>query len=125
MKSSIKSWSSPDVEDLELYRPAKADCFGFLIELLIGSTESEGEDIFGIVVCTPDWLKDQMSKDPDSITIGRGYLFVQRYDYEKIFQAIRRLFENCESSSWEDIANRLSRIASWEFEDYKEASEPN
>ena len=65
-------------------------------------------------VCTPSWLLE--NKKQEEIIFSKNYLIVFEYNYNKI----QKYIEFIEGKSWEEIALKINRIASWEFEDYIE-----
>ncbi len=118
MKAEIKYFHSPDVYELEKYVPIENDNFGFLLELEIGIVGKDGADLFNIMLCTPKWLINNNKND--EIIFGRHHLIVFEYNYQKIYKTLNDYISNIDCENWEEIANIISRIAHWEFEDYKE-----
>ena len=117
MRAELKWLHSPDVEDLKQYWPKEPDNFGFLLQAMMGPAGQEGEESFNMVVCTPKWLK-QTHADAD-IVLGRHHLIVFRYDYQSLLNYIRTFAERCTGESWQEIAQKLSRLGRWEFEDHQ------
>lgn len=117
MKAEIKDLFSSDIEQtLEFYKPNIPDNFGFLVFLEIGIEGKEGADDFQVMLCTPKWLIENMKQE--EIVLGLHYIIVFEYNYEKIHKRLVELF--CiEGKDWEEIANKLSYIGQWEFQDYK------
>ena len=117
MQAELKRLHSPDVPDLRNYRPESADCFGLLLQALIGPSGHEGEESFDMVVCTPEWLKQ---KYPNEIISGAHYLIVPHFDYEELERFISSFARRSCGGTWQEIAHKLSRLGKWEFEDYRE-----
>src|SRR4051812_21882126 len=117
MRAVLRRLHSPDVADLPAFAPESAE-FGFLLQLMIGPEDGDGEESFDLVVCTPGWLAQRLVDRP---LLGRGYLFVQEYRFQALESYLRRLVEQVEGTSWGEVAGKLSRFALWEFEDYQEA----
>ena len=120
MRAELKGLHSPDVLDLENWMPDDPECFGFLLQIMAGSPDTEGADTFDAMVCTPAWFaKHELSK-------GRGIMavehtvFVQGYDYRLLVAFIERYCRRCEGASWNEVAAKLGRLGHWEFENYKE-----
>lgn len=89
MKAEIKSIYSTEIkEPLTEFIPEKSENFGFLLPMIIGPKGEQGEENFDIMVCTPEWLKEN-NKD-DEIIFGRHHLIVFKYDY----QSIKKSFQN-------------------------------
>jgi hypothetical protein len=118
MRAIIKSFQSIDIEDLYNFTPLNRDNFSFLLELMVGPDTEEGEESFNIQVCTPQWLSSNMKKE--DILLGNYFLIVLEYNFERIFNKIRQLVEGCSGNNWNEIAEKVSRIGHWEFENYVE-----
>lgn len=116
MKAEIKEFFCSDIEQtLEFYKPEKPDNFGILLELDVGIVGKEGADIFQVMLCTPKWLIENMKQE--EIVLGLHYIIVFEYNYEKLYKKLIELF--CiEGKDWDEIANKLSYIGLWEFQDY-------
>ena len=118
MRAELKRLHCPDINDLSGYAPQEADNFGFLLQAMIGPAGQEGEEAFDILVWTPAWL--QRKYTATEIILGRHYLIVFRYDYQDLTSYIATFAEQCTGESWRDVAQQLSRLGKWEFEDYRE-----
>lgn len=118
MRAVVKSIYSPEIDDLHTYQPLDPDNFSILFTALVGTNDSEGEDSVDIEVCTPLWILDLLEKE-DAV-LGRGYLLVKEYNYQKISNRIQRLIESCWGKTWKEIGEKISRIGYWEFEDYRD-----
>ncbi len=116
MKAILNRLHSPDVADLAAFSPESAD-FGFLLQLMVGPKDAEGEESFDLTVCTPGWLATRLT---DSPLPGRGYLFVREYSFRVLESYLRKQVERVEGSTWAEVASKLSRLGQWEFEDYAE-----
>lgn len=118
MKAEIKSLYSLDIDDLPNYSPSDPECFNFLLRLIAGPESEPGEESFDIQVCTPKWLFEHHRRE--DIIMGRHYLIVMEYNYEKLVQFISEYCSRCEGSTWAEVAETLGRLGHWEFEDYRE-----
>ena len=116
MKPKIKDVSSPDVADLQSYSPEDPASFRILVQLFIGPDGAEGFESFDVVVCTPDWIKQNVARD--EILLGRHHAIVQEYDYGRLIQRIEKYLLHCTGDTWEEIAIKVGRLGQWEFEDY-------
>ena len=56
----------------------------------------------------------------DQIFQPRNSLIVVNYNFENISNRLTTLIELCCGDSWDEIANKISKFASWEFEGYRE-----
>jgi hypothetical protein len=116
MNAKLKGWFCPDIDDLLNYEPEDPDNFCFLFSALVGPNDTEGEESFDIEVCTPQWFLSTMKKG--DIFFARHFLIVLEYDFEKILNRIRCMIESCSGKDWKEVAEKVSRIGFWEFEDY-------
>jgi hypothetical protein len=117
MRAEVKSIISPDISDFITYYPEDDTLFLFLLQITIGTKNIEGGDSFQIEVCTPKWLMQNYNEN--EIIFPRGKLIVFEYDLEKILKRITDYCDSCEGATWEEIVCKISRIALWEFEDYR------
>ncbi|WP_338892323.1 immunity 8 family protein [Aeromonas rivipollensis] len=114
MKADLKSlWSDNCL--LESYQPIEHDSFSFWVELSIGSHGEEGADYFRLHICTPEWL----CKHYWLPELMRHTLLVRKYDLDEITKAITDYIDQCEGNDWMEIAQKLSRVFAWEYEDYQ------
>lgn len=114
MKAELKAlWS--DSYPLENYRPDECDNFSVWVELSVGTYKEEGADYFRLHVCTPEWLcKHQWLPE-----LMRHTLLVRKYDLDEITKTITDYIDQCEGKDWMEIAEKLSRVFAWEYEDYQ------
>jgi len=119
LQAKLKQVHSPDVWDLQKYQPEVADNFSFLLELSVSTTESEAADNFDIFVCTPEWLKQHHKTD--DIVVGRNRLIIFEYNYDRLINFLTKYCSKCSGDTWEEIAEQMSRLAKWEFEDFHRA----
>jgi hypothetical protein len=110
---------SPDVADLEHYVPEQVDCFGLLLQAMIGSDDAPGEESFDFMVCTPKWFAAELQASNEPIAFGRHYLFLRHYDYELLRQVIESLCIQATGEDWKAVAGFLGRFGKCEFEDYR------
>ena len=116
MQAELKSIISPGISDFKKYLPNDNKNFSLLLEFVVGEKGKEGGDIFTIEVCTPHWILENYKLG--DLVFGRGKLIVLDYDEKGIFEAIRNYCNLCNGKTWDEIANKISRIGLWEFEDY-------
>ena len=116
MKAEIKALHSPDVYDLVNYSPEKEDNFCFLLQVLAGLKDEEGEESFDIVVCTPKWLMENHNRK--DVVFGRHRIIVFEYDYQRLLTSLKTYIESFNESNWIELGEKIGRIGKWEFEDY-------
>jgi hypothetical protein len=49
----------------------------------------------------------------------RHTLLVRKYDLDEITKTITDYIDQCEGNDWMEIAQKLSRVFAWEYEDYQ------
>lgn len=113
----LKRFHSPDIPDLESFSPADPTSFSFLLQAMFGPRESEGEESFDIVVCTPRWLAREVERK--GMVEGRHHLVVSKFDLPQIRSFLALYAKTCAGKTWQEAAMKLSRLGKWEFEDYK------
>mgnify|MGYP004728133783 CR=1 FL=1 len=114
MKADLKAlWSDNFL--LEEYQPLECDNFSLWIELSIGTRNEEGSDYFRLKVCTTEWL----CKHHWLPELMRHTLLVRKYDFNEIKKTITDCIDQCEGKDWMEIAQKLSRVFAWEYEDYQ------
>ncbi|HSS85769.1 MAG TPA: immunity 8 family protein [Reyranella sp.] len=116
MRPELKRIHSPDIADLESFRPKEAENFGFLLQAMFGPDNGDGEEAFDLIVCTPKWFEQKVSRS--AVISGRHHSFVKEYSIERVRAFLIRYGRTCEAENWHEVARKLSRIAKWEFEDY-------
>ena len=92
MRAGIKYLYSPDINgDLREYNPLRNDNFSFLLQMIVGPKDAEGEESFELNVCTPQWLMTNLQND--SILFGRHRLIVLEFNYERIVRHLTKYVE--------------------------------
>jgi hypothetical protein len=120
IRAVLRRLHSPDILDLETFHPEDEERFGFLLQAMFGPDGKEGEESFDMIVCTPKWLEQKLT---DRVVVsGHDHLIVKGYDIAAIRSFLLRYAEKCSGETWQDVAKLLSRLGSWEFEDYVPAA---
>jgi hypothetical protein len=117
MKAQIQKYHSPDTPDLATYIPKEPDCFAVLLQIMIAPEESEGEESFDVLVCTPKYLEKKLEHGMP--LFGRHMLIVKTYSWPQIRHSIEEYCNSLEGQDWSELAAKLARVAAWEFEDYR------
>lgn len=115
-KPALRGLHSPDALDLAAYFPADPMCFCILVQALFGPEGSEGEESFDVLVCTPMWLAHEVERK--GLVNGRHHIIVYKFDLEQIRSFLVAYAKTCTGKNWQEVAVKLSRLGSWEFEDY-------
>jgi hypothetical protein len=117
MKAIIKNIDTGSFVSFDQYCPESEACFGTWLTVHIGPDDQEGAHLFQILVCTPDWIKQEYGQE--SVVWGRHMLIVSTYDRERIRQAIQQYVEQCKGANFWEMAQKFARVSAWEFEDYE------
>ncbi|MFD3444623.1 Imm8 family immunity protein [Microbacteriaceae bacterium 4G12] len=116
MRAVVSRVYSPDI-DLENYLPADPSYAGGFIQLLVSPSGGDGEESFGLMVCTPTWAATWIQEHGP--IVGRHWYFVLHWNTRVLLAELSRLVEAEEAPTWDELAMRIGRIGHWEFEDYK------
>jgi hypothetical protein len=122
ISAQVRGIYTGEMDHLEGHTPTDPDNFCVLVRAMVGPRGSEGEESFDIKVCTSKWLEGQIQKD--GFALGLHCLFVETYDPKQIRNLLAKFIERSSGESWREVAEKISRIARWEFEDYKPSSSP-
>ncbi|WP_063936079.1 immunity 8 family protein [Burkholderia pseudomallei] len=118
MRAQLKEMYSLQIpEMLKDFRPEASRNFGISIRLMIGPEGADQSESFDILVCTPTWIQDRLREE--GCIWGRHMLITQEYDYKLILQSLSAYISSCTGKDWDEVANKVARIAAWEFEDYR------
>jgi hypothetical protein len=79
MRAELRGFYSPDVPDLDAYRPDDAECFQLQVTAFIGpAEEGRGEEMFAFTVCTPLWLVEH--PPPKNFEFLRSTIIMSSWD---------------------------------------------
>lgn len=79
---------------LSEYVPEDVTNFMVTVEANISTDEGEGTTIFWIVVCTPDWLSEKISRNGKGIFTS-GYLIIHSYSAAEIRKRAEEILPHC------------------------------
>ena len=115
IRAKLLSLRSPEI-DIDGEYPADPGCFVILLEAEVGADGLAGSDVFRIQVCTPRWLSSRLAEDGE--IWGRGLLMLPEWNIERIRLAVAAMCSRTTGATWQEVAQKLSRFAEWEFDDY-------
>lgn len=84
---------------------------------MVGPIGENSAESFDILVCTPDWIRDCYLEQ--EFAWGRHLLIVKEFDIQRIKAFISAYVNRQSGKSWAEVAVKVSRIGSWEYEDYQ------
>lgn len=117
MRAELKSLDlEPDPSTL----PDDPAEFSMLARMIVGPPDGPGEESFDVIVCTPEWLA-QACRRVGGIYSPRHHLVVNLDDFNKraVQDWLAARVQEVEAETWAQVGERLSRLAYWEFEDYR------
>jgi len=114
MIAELRDIFSLDV-DLRDFWPEREDCFVLQLRAMIGPRGQSSAESFDVQVCTPKWMLENCQEP----IWGRHLMVVPGYDITQIRSMVSKYCEACSGANWPEVANKISRIGKWEFEDYQ------
>lgn len=116
MIAELRYLWSPDAPDLPGWTPDDED-FAIALRIVAGPAGEPGEESFDLTLCTPGWISRRVQEE--GIITGRHLLIVTDYRYDQIYRYIVKYLSTCTGNSWQEVAAKVGRLGSWEFEDYR------
>jgi hypothetical protein len=115
MKAEIRGYSLTENEDLSSYEPNAQQVFGFTLLFEIGMQGHQGSGFFEVKVASPAFL-ERLALRPLFL---RHTILATDYNIPAAVALVRKYVEALEEDAWEKLATKISRVARWEFEDYR------
>ena len=112
----IRRFHSPDVDPLDAFVGPVDEPFAVLVQMMIGPRESEGEESFDVLVCSPSWIARQCDDRPFLL---EHMVCVPTFDWSSIRELLEQRVSTVSGATWQDVAQQLGRIGRWEFSDYQ------
>jgi Immunity protein 8 len=117
MRAELKSLDlDPDPASL----PSAAAEFSLVATMFVGPADGPGEESFDITVCTPEWLAESCRK-AGGFYNPRHHVVVNLEDFDRqaLWAWLAARVKDVEADTWAELAQLLSRLGYWEFEDYQ------
>jgi len=114
MRAQIRHLLTPDI-DPTTFVPEDPERFMFLVQMLAGPSDGQGEESFQFTVCTPGWLQDQVNREGPMP--GAHHVVVGTFDWPALEVLFQRLVFQCAGADWNEVATKLSRYGLYEFAD--------
>ena len=118
MRAKVKGIYTIEMGMLHQLPPEDPIRFRIWVRAMVGPSSEEGEESFDIGVCTPKWIEAEC--ESRGFVVGRHHLVVRHFDPHHITKVITQIIERCEGETWTEVAEKVSRIGYWDFEDYRE-----
>jgi immunity protein 8 of polymorphic toxin system len=113
LRAKLLSLRSPEL-DIDSEYPSDPECFLLLLEAEIGADQLPGGEVFRFNVCTPQWLSTRLVEGGE--VWGQGLLVVSDWNVEQIRLAVVAMCSRTTGTTWQEVAQKLSRFTEWEFE---------
>ena len=117
MRAKLRKLLTVDHDRLDAVPPS-GEAFCISLRAIVGPLGSDGEESFDFDVCSPAWLLSELDRFP--VISGRFLLIVRDFDVKQIEEYVRKRLAQASGENWSAIADKISRWAQWEFEDYLE-----
>lgn len=114
--AELKSLSGTLGESLDELQPVRGN-FCHTLRAAIGILGEEGADAFEFDVCSPEYLESETASYP--ILSGEKLIITQRFDANHVEEFVRKRLHFATGKDWDEIAEKISKWARWEFEDYE------
>jgi hypothetical protein len=100
--------------------PSDPSEFALLARMIVGPPDTPGEESFDVTVCSPEWLAKRC-REIGGIYNPRHHLVVsvENFDVRALRAWLEARVQEVEADTWSEVGERLGRLASWEFEDYR------
>jgi hypothetical protein len=98
---------------LENHHPDPERPFWFEVNLTVGEKGHRGADLFVVTVCNVLAIGVDLKRGP---VLGFGRFIVERFDFLEFQRAMREYCAQCVGESWKEVALKVSRIGTWEFD---------
>jgi hypothetical protein len=87
-----------------------------------GPEEDGPGDIFGFMVCSPEWLDRRCQAE--GFVNATHHIVVRREDYSNagLHQIVERWASTASGPDWHTLAKKLSLFGAWEFDGYLPSS---
>ena len=93
--------------------------FALLARMYVGPADGPGEESYDLTVCTPEWLA-KMCRNAGGIYNPRHHVVVtfDDFDTHALHAWLAAQVRDVQADTWAEVAQRVSRLGYWEFEDY-------
>lgn len=115
VRPELKRLHSPDIYDLANFDVGVNEPFGILIQSMFGPKGVDSEESFDFIACNTSWIEQRIGL---GLFNGRHHLIMIQFNLEEIKDYLTAAANQISCSTWDEVAEKLSRIGKWEFEDY-------
>ena len=119
MRAHLKGLTSPDVDNLRVFRPRDPRNFAFVLDARIGVEGLPEGEQFRMLVCTPLWLME--NHGIHDVVVGHQLLIVLAFDLDAIARHLVDYCRRCEGDDWYGVVRQLMPLGRWEFDQTAQA----
>ncbi len=84
---------------------------------MIGPEGSEASESFDLIICNDKWIVQECAAN--GFVFERFLFIMNDFNLDMFKKKIEDICKSSSGNSWEEISSKLSRIAKYEFEDYR------
>lgn len=121
MKATIKRITTTQQQGVIQYeggfRPVDPSWCGILVDVHLGTDDEPGADVFKLSACSPNYFEAEA--EVYGTQWLRGYVLMPEWDYDGLVRLVQGLCDRTEGADWGEVAMKLSRYMTWEFDDYR------
>ncbi|MFD2784145.1 immunity 8 family protein [Hymenobacter rubripertinctus] len=117
MKAIVKGYDRSEVDDHSTYEPDAPLVFAYTLTFSIGPIGEKGADYFDVFVASAGYL--QILFPDEAASFLRHTILARDYNVKQVVALMEKYVNSLEEDTWEMLADKLSRVAHWEFEDYR------
>jgi len=95
------------------------DIYNFVVPITveIGEKGKEGGETFHFLVASPQGLQNEAASGHGFIIL-RGYILMNKFDWDVIYRAIENLINHARSrKDWDDVVSYFNRYGQYDSED--------
>jgi hypothetical protein len=115
MRAQIRHLLTPDI-DPTTFAPEDPERFMFVVQMLAGPYDGQGEESFQFTVCTPGWLHDHVNRKGPMP--GAHHVIVGTFNWPTLEAFFQRLVLQSTGADWNEVTTKLSRYGLYEFADW-------
>ena len=99
------------------YVPQDRNNFSIGFSFDIGPENENTSNVFDIHISN-ECNQSNIIYSVDDVIFSKGCIQMNYYDYSKALEVINKYIKTINFHSWDEIAQELSKVFNWEFEDY-------
>ena len=85
------------------------------LTMIIGPLDGPGDEVFQVTICTLEAISSLVARD--GMLLGRYLLIVDGMNTARVEAFFEDRLRRLDGDTWPQLAEKIARIARWEFED--------